>query len=287
MIGQKKRPLKLRDAEFSRGVILSALAHSFVGLIFILKISFFPAPDPIDFQRAMRVDMVGLPDKVSPTEVDSAPPNTSPKAKEEPAPEPQKPEKRPEKVEVKEKLPEKIIPLQATDIKKNEKGPQFSIEKKKKTADTKSAIERMKALEKMQSEATKESQAQSVKAAQEARTEAMKNIALKGAVISPGTSLTGVQKLQHAAYLEEVESHVKKFWKLPEWLAHGKYKARVLIRMNDRGFITSIEFTQKSSNNLFDESITEALRASSPLPPPPEKFVRIVEVNGIGLGFPD
>lgn len=278
-----KRPLKLKDKEFSRGVVISALAHSLVALLFIVKFNFFPSDEKFVFERAMRVDMVGLPDKIAPQEVSTTPPNTSPKAEPEPVTQPTVAEK-----EIpKNQLPEKVAPAQAPAPKKEVKGPQFSTEKKKKTADTKQAIERLKALEKLQQEAQADSRARALKAAQEARTEALKNIALKGAVISPGTSLTGVQKLQHAAYLEEVERHVKKNWSLPEWLANGKYKARVRIKLNDRGYITSIEFVQKSTNSLFDESIVESLKASSPIPPPPEKFVRVVEVDGLTLGFPD
>ncbi len=54
-----------KNDQLSRGVGISVALHAIVLLIFTVKAVFF-TPESIDFSQAVRVDMVGLPDKIEP-----------------------------------------------------------------------------------------------------------------------------------------------------------------------------------------------------------------------------
>lgn len=58
----------LQDDRFEKAIVYSVAAHIFVFLVFTIRALFF-IPEPIAFEKAVRVDMVALPDKMKPNEI--------------------------------------------------------------------------------------------------------------------------------------------------------------------------------------------------------------------------
>lgn len=258
--------------EFSKSILISFLIHGCIILMFTIKAILLPN-ETFEFEPSMRVDLVALPDKIPSAISDSATP-----------PEPPKPE---EKVKpVKEELP----PPPTTQNKKVEEvktpdGPTVNLKKedKDKKPKAESAINKIResmALDKIK-QMLKDSKdtSKTQTAAQQAT--------YKGNVLSPGTELTGLNKLQHESYSSELDRHVKKYWSLPEWLAHKPYSAQVRIYLNEQGALINAKIVKSSGVKEYDDSVLESARKASPYPPPPPKFKDIVAVTGILFGFPE
>jgi TonB family protein len=68
-------------------------------------------------------------------------------------------------------------------------------------------------------------------------------------------------------------------------LSSANLKARVRIFVDGKGNVIRRTVTQSSGNDIFDSRLLAAIDASSPLQPPPESLVSILEVDGLELGF--
>lgn len=268
---------------FSKSIMLSALFHGILGMSLVIKFIFF-TDEPIDLSRAVRVDMVALPDQIpaKPEPVGGSP-QAPPEQKAEEA------IKKPE-LPVQDKAPEPPADKKVEPKKKDSpKEPTLTTEKKKQKdivsakKSQEGALERLKALQALESKTQKE-RAEKLAHAQE---ESLKAAQFKGNRLSAGSSLTGVDKLQHESYLEDIDNHVKKFWHLPQWLKSGDYKARIRIKLDKRGLVIEAKLTKPSGNGVFDEKVLETVRNASPFPEPPEKFENILEIDGIELRFPE
>ncbi|MBO9668468.1 MAG: TonB family protein [Bdellovibrio sp.] len=268
----------------NRGLMISFGAHIALVLFFIVKAAFF-TPESIDFTQAIRVDMVGLPDKVDPK---SLPPKSEAKENPKPAaPEPPKPvekvaEKKPEpkpepKAETKTevKLPPKPAKKEpdAVNLEKVKSQQQNALDK----------LKAMAALEKIKEEVA-ESKAKTPPGTGKANTGAQQ---IKGNVVSPGTSLTGLAKLQHDTYGEDLHRHIMQSWSLPEWLAKRDYKAQARVFIDSRGNILGRKIVKSSGNPNYDDEVLATIDRAAPFPAPPEKFVSLVSVDGILIGFPE
>jgi colicin import membrane protein len=110
---------------------------------------------------------------------------------------------------------------------------------------------------------------------------------IKGNVLSPGSSLTGLTKLQHDNYMSDLDTHIKQNWSLPEWLAKRDLKAQVRVLIDARGNILERKIVKSSGNPNYDEEALAAIDKSAPFPAPPEKFTAILSVDGIVIGFPE
>ncbi len=259
---------ELEQKKLSRYVKLSIFFHVAVFLAFTLKATFFTEP-PIQFEKAIRVDIVGLPDKPSA----ELPPAPSPVAKKEDAkPEPPPP---PQKTETKvpPKLP-KVLPkvdLQAVNLDK--------VKNKQKQKQALQKLKQMEALEEIQKDVETE------KKKKIAQATAAAGAKYKGNVLAPGTELTGVNKLQADNYISEVHKHMIDSWTLPEYLKNRKLRTDVLVRFDENGNILSKQVTKPSGNPAFDEFVLEAIQKSSPVPAPPAKFVRLSAVQGFLFRF--
>ncbi|WP_374034533.1 TonB family protein [Bdellovibrio bacteriovorus] len=275
------------DEQVTRGIGISFALHALIISIFTLKTVFFD-PEPIDFSQAVRVDMVGLPDKVEPK--DLAPP-----AKENPKPalpdkevakEPVKekpPEKASEKVAEK-KTPPKPEPVKLPPAKAKEEG--INLEKVK--SQQQNALDKLKAmaaLEKIKEDVAEDRK----KAAAAAGTgkAATGSAPVKGNVLSPGTSLTGIAKLQNDNYISDLDRHIKQNWTIPEWLAKRDYKAQVRVFVDSRGNILGRKIVKSSGNPSYDEEVLATIDRSAPFPAPPEKLIAVFSVDGILIGFPE
>jgi colicin import membrane protein len=246
----------MRD-DLSLPILYSIIAHLLLVLLFTVKAVLFP--EAIDnFEPALRVDIVDLPDKVAPS---------TPSLPTAPAPEAQPATKTLPKLD---DAPEVVLnPGKDPKNKKNDAKISASeaIEKLKKQM----AIDKIRA--EMKDEARKDL---SQRVAQ-----------YKGNVLSPGTELSGVVKLQHENYLTTLDHHVKQYWSLPEWLARRNYSVRVRIYIDEQGFLLKSDLMRGSGNPAYDETVFETLKKAVPFPVPPEKFRAIVSVNGLVLGFPE
>jgi colicin import membrane protein len=249
----------------NRGLWVSAVVHAVVFSLFVVKSVFF-AHESINYQAAVRVDLVALPDKIEPGKTAPLP---TPQASVKPAPSPS-PVATPEK-----KAAEKPAPKVAPIAKKDPDAVNLAKQKSKEKA----ALEKLKAMEAL--EKIKEDVANE----QQKKTPPPQKI--KGNVLSAGSALTGLSKLQHDTYVADLDTHIKQNWSLPEWLAKKDYKAQVRVRIDDRGNILSRQIIKSSGNQSYDAEVLATVDRSAPFPPPPEKFVSIVGVDGILIGFPE
>ncbi len=252
--------------ELSIPLLYSAVAHLVLVLVFTVRAVFFP--EPIEtFEPALRVDIVDLPDKL-PSQPASPPPVANEEVKPEPAAEPVKVE--PPKPEVKVKEPEVVLNPKKDQEKDKD-------EKKLSTSDAIEKLKKQLAIDKIKEEMK----------AQERQRLSERVAKFKGNVLSPGSELTGVNKLQHENYLTNLDHHVKKFWSLPEWLARGNYSAQVRIFVDEHGLLLKAQLIRGSGNSSYDDTVMETVKKAVPYPVPPEKFRAIVSVNGMVLGFPE
>lgn len=270
------------EEQISRGLAVSLAVHAILLSFFTLKAVFFD-PEPIDFSQAVRVDIVGLPEKVDPKSL-AAPAKEEAKPalpdKEKPAPAPPAPvTQKTETAKVEQPTPTKSVPVKASP-KKNDEG--LNLEKVK--SQQQSAIEKLKtlaALEKIKEEAANEK-----KSAGSGKSD-ISSQKIKGNILSPGTALTGLAKLQHDTYAADLDRHIKQNWSLPEWLAKRDFKAQAKVYIDSHGNILDRKIVKSSGNPSYDEEVLATIDRSAPFPVPPEKFLAIVSVNGILIGFPE
>lgn len=253
---------------FKRSLAISLGLHVFIISVLTIKTVFFES-DPTEYQSVIKVDLVGLPDKVQPKEVPLEEPQKTetadashPPPTAAPTPEPKKLAEKKQKIE---------IDKTAINLDKTKKKEQAALDKLKQM----SALDEIERLER--EDAKQKNQAKAL--------EKLKQI--KGNALSSGTELRGVAKLQHDNYISIIEKHIRQNWSLPEWLAKKNLKAQVRVRFDEHGNVISHTMERSSGNPTFDELVMAAVQKSSPAPAPPAKFVKILNVEGILLGFPE
>lgn len=238
------------DKNLRRMILLSVLFHIGIFIIFWVRIVVFPDSEPLIYQAAMRVDIVGLPEK------QIEPPSPAPVEKSQtPAP-------------VKEEV--KPIEKPVQQIKKTPDKNVIDLKKKQSKA-----LEQLKAFQALEEELKKE------------KANEKKQRPIRGNVLAAGTSLRGLNKLDYQTYIGDIDVHVKQNWQLPEWLAKSNLRARVLVKIDDKGNLIKKELIQSSNNSTYDSLVLEAIDKSSPFPAPPDKFVNIVGIDGIIFQFPN
>lgn len=251
--------LKNNESDFSRALTISLGVHFCILSFFLLKTVFFPV-DMEDFDAAVRVDIVDMPDKIT----NQVPTVETPKEekKEEPIPE--------------KKVEPVALPKPEVQLPKEPPKPQ-AIDLNKTKSQQKEALNKLKsmsAIEKIQQDLKKNKGKEEKAVAQ-----------FKGNVLSPGTELTGVNKLQHESYRGDVYRHAKKNWALPEWLARSQLQALILIKLDERGYVVYKRITKSSGNPSYDDAVLGAIDSASPFPPPPSKFRDVVSTDGITIEF--
>ncbi len=247
--------------DYKSGLVTSVGFHIALILIFTVKTVFFSG-EAINYETAIRVDLVALPDKVSSAETPPLRPETKlPEAKTPPKPEPVKAKAEP-------KAPV-TPPVPVVDSKQKQKA---ALNK----------LKAMEALENLKNEDQRESKASSA-----APTKKTGEVKYKGNILSPGTEITGLNKLQHEEYIALLDRHIKENWTLPEWLAKKNLKAQIRVRIDDKGRIISKQLVRSSGNPAYDDIVKATIEKSEPFPVPPEKFSAVVSVNGILIGFPE
>lgn len=235
----------------------SLALHVAIVLIFTVKTFFFPT-EPIVFENAIRVDIVGLPDKKQTIEEDKI---TVPQAA--PAP-PAKAETPPIEKVVDKKVEASPVPAKAPP-KENLKSAQQK------------ALEKLRAMEALNS----------IEDEVKEQTKPRGQAPIAGNVLSQGGALKGIQQNQIMGYVSVVERQVKKNWDLPQWMAEAKLKAKAIMLIDKRGVVTKRFIVSSSGNATYDELVLNAIDKSSPFPPPPAMFVDLFSAKGIQLGFPE
>lgn len=257
--------------EQNKGIVFSFIAHSVLLVFLILKNVFFDADMP-DYQAAIRVDMVALPDK-------------NPVMPSQPASE-TKPEPLPEPVKAAEILPEKKPQIDETAIKlsenkklEDEKQKKLDEQKRKEALDR---IKKMSALESIKSSVESERIEKMV-----GKSESKEKPVFKGNVLNPGTELTGINKIQHENYVALIDRQIKENWTLPQWLANKDFKAQALLKIDQNGNIIYNQIYKSSGNANYDDIVKETIQKSGPFPKPPDKFSAILSERGVLIGFPE
>ena len=76
-------------------------------------------------------------------------------------------------------------------------------------------------------------------------------------------------------YQMEVESWIKSHWAYPVAIERSKsLEAVVIVMVKSDGSITKTLFKKRSSDNIFDQSVSKAIERSDPLPPFPEGYLK-------------
>ncbi len=255
--------IKIQDDYFKRGVRISIGAHTIL-VLFILLNLVFSKKTTLDLSQAIRVDMVGLPDKIDSKKLPD-------KIKELPVP-----ISKPEAKRLIEKLPEKVKvqPIKpdpnVIDLKKNKNKQKEALEKLKKS----SAIDKIK------------QELKSEDAQNKIHDEANKAI-IKGRVVSAGTTLSGLDKIEANTYLQEIDQLVKQQWALPQWLMNKPLKSQVLVKFSSNGQIISRVIMRSSGEPSYDNYCLQAVDQAAPFPKVPEKFTEKFGVDGVVIGFPE
>lgn len=240
---------------FSRNLFISIGGHIALVLMIFFQAVLIPH-EPLDLRTAIRVDVVGLPDKIQ---------ELTPK--EEAKPEPPAPTP---KLPPKEALPEP-----------KPKAPQMPSTKAKKTDFSKSqkqALNKLKTLEALEKIKNQVS---------EGTGKAKPTQVVKGQAINEGNSLTGLEKIEFDRYLQDVKDRILNQWTIPEWMADAKLKAQVLVLIDERGNVTRKIFRKSSGNVVFDDSVKAAIDGASPLPAPPKRLQSQLANSGIIFNFPE
>ena len=176
----EEEQLHNNEDRISRGLGVSFVVHAVLISFLILKAAFFPSQD-IDFTQAVRVDMVGLPEKLK-----SLPEPAKENAK--PAlPEKEKPAEKPVEKTV-EKKPEPVKPEPKPVVKPKPAKPEgINLEKTK--SQQQNALDKLKAmaaLEKIKQEVQQQKKTPPPTSNGQDKTGAK----VKGNVLSPGTALS-------------------------------------------------------------------------------------------------
>tara|TARA_B110001454_G_scaffold219198_1_gene251675 strand:- start:258253 stop:259065 length:813 start_codon:yes stop_codon:yes gene_type:complete len=262
----------------NKGIMFSLIVHATFLAFMILKNVFFDSDVP-DYQAAIRVDMVALPDK-NPTMPSQKSEDTKPTPVEE-AP-PAEPESAPKQAEI---LPEKKPQVDETAIKlsadkKHDEKQKLLEEKKRKEALDR--IKKLNALDSIKSSVETERIEKLV-----GQSESKAKPVYKGNVLNPGTELNGINKIQHENYVALIDRQIKENWTLPQWLANKDFKAQALLKIDQNGNIIYNQIYKSSGNASYDDVVKETIQKSGPFPKPPEKFSAILSEKGVLIGFPE
>jgi colicin import membrane protein len=273
-------------------VLISAVVHVAIGVAaFLLPASLFTQqPPPVIAYTVKIVDPNSLggrlpkgairPEKAPEGAADVAPAEAAKKPEPEKQPEPEKPVPAPEKPP-EEKKPEPPKPDEKTvTLPDAEKKPEPKPEpakppqpEAKKPAPEK---EDEKKPEPAPKKATKDELA---KAEGEKRDQDIQDAIRKLGERGKGKEAAGLggreegkggAGLDFIIYKNQVEGIIRKNW---TWVgANPNLTVRIAFSIQQSGEIASLRIVERSGDSSYDESVMRALKVSSPLPPPPEKY---------------
>jgi colicin import membrane protein len=235
----------------SKPVAVSMIAHVTLVLLFLIK-GYMAPTEAINLREAIRVDMVGLPEKQQ--ELPQKAPAPAPKA-----PPPQEP------VKVKE-APK---PPKAPEQPKVDLHPKKDLAKSQKSA--LAEIKAMAALDKIKNEVSNKPAAAKP---------------IKGNQVNVGNSLTGLDKIDFDRYFASIEEKIRANWSLPQWLIDAHLKAQALVLIDENGAIKKKQIMKSSGNAEFDDRMMDAIDRSGPFAAPPDRLKSVLSEQGIVFNFP-
>ncbi len=252
----------------SRNIFISIGLHIAVVILIFVQAVLVPR-DPLDLRNSIRVDVVGLPEKITEMPKELAPNK----------PEPAKPEPKP-------KLPPKPATMPAPEVKPL--GPQMPNPKAKKLDAQKTQEKILKDLKNQTERDKARDQAlDKIKESLAADKQKEAAVVLKGNEKKDGSDLTGLSKIAYSRYIQELKSKVHSQYTIPEWMAEANLKAQVQVFIDERGYVTKRLVVRTSNNMVFDKAALDAVDASSPLPVPPEDLRSRFKAFGVYLNFPE
>jgi len=256
---------------FKKAIWLSFILHVVLGIFSVTR-AFLSPSEPLQLQDAIRVDIVGLPQKIVPDEPLPPEPAAAAPTKPEPVAAPTPPPPPPPKPEgpkfVEKPKPEKPAP-----------------DHKKSQANALNRLREMDAFAKLEKAAAERKAAEArAKAEADAKARAAQPIA--GHQITSGNSLTGISRLDYDRYGAELKAHVLSNWAVPAWLAEADLSARVRVWLDDGGHVTKKQITRSSGNDVFDAAALDAVTKSDPFPRPPVNLRGVLAAEGFTLGLP-
>jgi colicin import membrane protein len=241
--------------QFSRNIVISLGLHLAVAVLIFFRAAMMPS-EPIQIRNAIRVDVVGLPQKMK----------ELPEAKaEKPAPAPAAKE-----------LPKKTDPLPAVKAK-----PIKEVDHSKKQKD---AFKKLQ--ERMNADKEKHALEEIQKAIGKEKTKAKAAQAVAGNKVNAGNSLEGIDRLDYDKYFDDLKGKVHGAFSIPQWLADANLQAKIQVMIDDRGYVIKKVFKQSSGNDIFDAKVSEAIDSSSPFPPPPSNLRGALASSGVIFNFP-
>ena len=78
-----------------------------------------------------------------------------------------------------------------------------------------------------------------------------------------------VMGIEYLMYRNQLETRLKQAW---AWAGNRDLEAIVHFRIGEDGHIFDVRITKSSGDAAYDESVVRAVRAVSPLPPPPQAY---------------
>lgn len=241
-------------------LMISLALHMGLASVLFLRAVFVPDA-PIEIRNAIRVDVVGLPEKMQNPEASLPPP-----PKEEPTP--AAPAKPPEPAKPVVKTPPKPEAPKLPDPKARKADLAKAQNKALKELQRRDALNRIK--EQLAKGKSQETGKQ-----------------VKGNRVSEGDSLTGLEKLDFERYYSDLRQKIRTNFTLPQWLADSGLKAQIQVLIDDKGQVLKKVVIKSSGNEVFDAKALEAIEASLPLPVPPARLQSVLSTSGIVFGFPE
>jgi len=109
--------------------------------------------------------------------------------------------------------------------------------------------------------------------------QALNKISAKAKKKQPPPRIENINGISIRMYQLAIEEKIKGNWSYPVSLAISRNQqgpeAVVILKVQENGSILDIHFKKRSSNTLFNNSITKAVKKSDPLPAFPEGYSKI------------
>lgn len=248
--------------DFVKSIGFSLVVHLLVIMIFTVRAIFFEEA-PIT-QSAVQVDLVDLPDKLTNTMAAAPEPESAALSE----PQPQNPKT---SVTLPPVVKNKVIEKEAINLdSKHKLDPKKDNEKQNQALNK---LKQLSAIDALQNEKPKPT----------ANTSPTPH---KGNIISAGSAgMSGVGQLMADSYKAQVDQHFRARWALPQYLRNKNLEAQVLVKFDEKGYITSKEIVVSSGNPVFDELVLSTIEKSSPVPTPPARIAQESSVRGYTFRF--
>lgn len=246
--------MKVNIRDEHKPLAYSVGMHLFIVLLAVVRPYFSKEIKP--FQRAIRVDIVAMPDKHQ---------------------------------KIVKKVVKKAVP------KKEKAKPKKSIKKQSNTAKMVSKKDKAVPLKKVAEKKKKEVEegileedafAKLARMQEEKNIEVEKQKDIAGNRASKGTDLSGVEKMEYSNYRSTLHTAISTEWDVPKWLLEGNLSAAAHIKIDESGNLIYKKLVKGSGNSIYDEKVMGAIIDAAPFSPPPEKFKKIVYYEGVTLSFP-